>query len=254
MKKIIDFTVQENRSLTDTLFFLTLYAPILPEVAAGQFVNIKVEGSPETFLRRPISIFDADPANGLLYLLIKIAGKGTACLAALKKGDKLNILLPLGNTFTLPGKEERILLIGGGVGIAPLHFLAKTLRQKGGYPELLIGVRSCSEVVLRENLGMVATLHCTTEDGTFGEKGFPIAHSVLRETFDRIYCCGPEPMMKSVAEYAFQKRIACEVSLENTMACGIGACLCCVTETLEGNKCVCTEGPVFNIKALKWQN
>ncbi|MDR1756615.1 MAG: dihydroorotate dehydrogenase electron transfer subunit [Culturomica sp.] len=254
MKKIIDFTVRENRPLTDTLFFLTLYAPELPEVAAGQFVNIKVEGSPEIFLRRPISIFDADPAAGLLYLLIKIAGKGTARLAELKKGEKLNILLPLGNTFTLPGKEERILLVGGGVGIAPMHFLAKTLRQKGLHPELLIGVRSCSDVVLRENLEIVAPLHCTTEDGTFGEKGFPTAHSVWRKTFDRIYCCGPDPMMRAVADHAFRKGIACEVSLENTMACGIGACLCCVTETQEGHKCVCTEGPVFNTKALKWQN
>ena len=253
MKKIIDFTVRENRPLTDAMFLLTLHSSDLPEVGPGQFVNIKVDGSPETFLRRPISIFDADPANGLLYLLVKIAGKGTAKLSTLKKNEKLNIILPLGNTFTSP-KNERVLLIGGGVGIAPMHFLAKTLRQQGMNPEVLIGVRNCRDIVLQENFESVASLYCTTEDGSFGEKGYPTSHSVLKEKFDRIFCCGPDPMMQAVARYASAKNIECEVSLENMMACGIGACLCCVTDTQKGHKCVCTEGPVFNIKDLKWQN
>lgn len=233
------------------MFLLVLASPELPEIKPGQFVNIKVENSSSTFLRRPISVYDADPEKGLLYLLIKIAGAGTAKLAELRKDDKLNIILPLGNSFSLP-HSGRCLLIGGGVGIAPLFHLSKELNKLGIIPDLLIGVRSEKNIVLQENFGEFARLHYTTEDGSYGEKGYPTQHSLLKERFDRIFCCGPDPMMKAVARYAYNNNIDCEVSLENMMACGIGACLCCITDTPEGHKCVCTEGPVFNIKDLKW--
>ena len=109
------------------------------------------------------------------------------------------------------------------------------------------------EIILKEEYEKYATVYYTTEDGSYGEKGYPTQHSILTEQFDHIFCCGPEPMMKAVARYAYSKHIDCEVSLENTMACGIGACLCCVNDTKEGHKCVCTDGPVFNINDLKWQ-
>lgn len=253
MKKILDFTVKENRLLNASMFLLTLHSDELPELKPGQFVNVKVEDSPATFLRRPVSVHDTDPSQGLLYLLIKIAGAGTRRLSQLKPGEKLNIILPLGNSFSIP-ESGRCLLVGGGVGIAPLLHLAKEMKARGLSPVILIGVRSENDIVLKEAFGKYAELHYTTEDGSFGEKGYPTMHSVLQEKFDHIYCCGPEPMMKAVAGYAYSHNIDCEVSLENMMACGIGACLCCVTETREGHKCVCSSGPVFNIKDLKWQN
>lgn len=250
MKKIIDFTIQENRRLNQDNFLLVLHTENLPEIEAGQFVNVKVENSPETFLRRPISVHDVD--KGLLYLLIKIAGSGTEKLSELKAGEKLNVLLPLGNSFTIP-ETGRCLLVGGGVGIAPMLHLSKELSAKGLSPVLLIGTRSKKDIVLQDTFSKYAQVYYTTEDGSYGEQGYPTQHTILHEHFDHIFCCGPEPMMRAVARYAYSRNIDCEVSLENMMACGIGACLCCVTDTKEGNRCVCTEGPVFNIKDLKWQ-
>lgn len=252
MKKIIDFIVKENRPLNADNFLLVLHSTEMPAIQAGQFVNVKVEDSPSTFLRRPISVHDADPDQGVLYLLIKIAGQGTAKLSQLRTGDKLNIILPLGNWFTQP-QQGRCLLIGGGVGIAPLFHLAKELYTKGMKPVVLIGTRTIQDIILKEEFGKYATVYYTTEDGSYGEKGYPTQHPVLKEKFDHIFCCGPEPMMKAVAGYAYTHHIDCEVSLENMMACGIGACLCCVSDTKEGHKCVCTDGPVFNINDLKWQ-
>ncbi len=252
MKKILDLTVRENRRLNADSFLLVLFSPELPEIQAGQFVNVKVENSPSTFLRRPISVHNVEPEKGLLYLLIKIAGKGTEKLSQLACGEKLNVILPLGNQFTQP-EQGRCLLVGGGVGIAPLLHLSKELKNKGLSPVVLIGTRTAKDIILQEEYEKYATVYYTTEDGSFGEKGFPTQHSIWNESFDHIFCCGPEPMMKAVAQRAYSKHIDCEVSLENKMACGIGVCLCCVNDTREGHKCVCTDGPVFNINDLKWQ-
>lgn len=253
MKKIVEFTVAGNEALNSSMFLLTLHSDELPAISPGQFVNVKVDGSPATFLRRPISVHDVDTENKLLYLLIKKAGTGTRKLSALKAGEVLDVILPLGNTFSIP-ESGRCLLICGGVGIAPMLHLAKEMKGRGLQPVLLVGGRSKEDIVRKEVFERYAELHCTTEDGTFGEKGYPTQHSVLSQHFDHIFCCGPEVMMKAVAGYAYKNNIDCEVSLENMMACGIGACLCCVTETRKGHKCVCSEGPVFNIKDLKWQS
>lgn len=253
MKKIVEFTVVGNETLNSSMFLLTLHSDDLPLIRPGQFVNVKVEDSPATFLRRPISVHDVDTGKKLLYLLIKKAGTGTGKLSDLKEGEILNVILPLGNTFSIP-ESGQCLLIGGGVGIAPMLHLAKEMKGRGLHPVLLIGGRTREDIVRKEVFERYAELHCSTEDGTFGEKGYPTRHSVLSQHFDHIFCCGPEVMMKAVAGYAYERNIDCEVSLENTMACGIGACLCCVTETREGHKCVCSDGPVFNIKDLKWQS
>lgn len=252
MKKIIDFTVKEKRFLNDDTFLLILHSPDLPEIKAGQFVNIKLENSPSTFLRRPISVHDVQPEDNLLHLVVKIAGAGTAKLSSIRRGEKLNVILPLGNGFTQPDSGH-CLLAGGGVGIAPLLYLAKSLRAKRLETTVLIGIRSKKDIVLKEEFEKYATVYFTTEDGSYGEKGYPTSHPVLDGQFDHLFCCGPLPMMKAIARYAYSKGIHCEVSLENMMACGIGACLCCVSDTKQGYKCVCTEGPVFNINNLKWQ-
>lgn len=226
----------------------------LPQIKAGQFVEIKVEGSPSTFLRRPISVHFVDEGANELWLLIQLVGEGTRALAQLKKGDSLNVLFPLGNGFTEGKAEEKVLLIGGGVGIAPLLEYGKQLCETGAQPTFLLGGRSSRNLLQLNQFRQFGEVYVTTEDGSMGEKGFVTNHSVLKgQKFDRISCCGPKPMMMAVARFAKENGMVCEVSLENMMACGLGACLCCVEKTVEGNVCVCKEGPVFDISQLTWQ-
>ena len=257
MKKfILDLTVNSVEALSDkhVLIKLTDDKP-LPEMLPGQFVEVRVDNSPSTFLRRPISINNVDYDRNELWLLVAAVGDGTRQLQKLQKGDRLNCMLPLGNSFTMPtDSAQKVLLVGGGVGVAPLLYFGKRIKAMGGEPTFLLGARSAKDVLERELFEQVGRVFITTEDGSEGEKGFVTNHSVLaQEHFDRIYTCGPKPMMMAVARYAFKNDIECEVSLENKMACGVGACLCCVEKTVEGNKCVCKEGPVMNIKKLTWQ-
>ncbi len=257
MKKfILDLTVNSVEALSDkhVLIKLTDDKP-LPEMLPGQFVEVRVDNSPSTFLRRPISINNVDHDRNELWLLVAAVGDGTRQLQKLQKGDRLNCMLPLGNSFTMPtDSTQKVLLVGGGVGVAPLLYFGKRIKAMGGEPTFLLGARSAKDVLERELFEQVGRVFITTEDGSEGEKGFVTNHSVLaQEHFDRISTCGPKPMMMAVARYAFKNDIECEVSLENKMACGVGACLCCVEKTVEGNKCVCKEGPVMNIKKLTWQ-
>lgn len=257
MKKfILDLTVNSVEALSDkhVLIKLTDDKP-LPEMLPGQFVEVRVDNSPSTFLRRPISINNVDYDRNELWLLVAAVGDGTRQLQKLQKGDHLNCMLPLGNSFTMPtDSAQKVLLVGGGVGVAPLLYFGKRIKAMGGEPTFLLGAHSAKDVLERELFEQVGRVLITTEDGSEGEKGFVTNHSVLaQEHFDRISTCGPKPMMMAVARYAFKNDIECEVSLENKMACGVGACLCCVEKTVEGNKCVCKEGPVMNIKKLTWQ-
>lgn len=257
MKKyILDLTVNSVEALSDkhVLIKLTDDKP-LPEMLPGQFVEVRVDNTPYTFLRRPISINNVDYDHNELWLLVAAVGDGTRQLQKLQKGDRLNCVLPLGNSFTMPtDSTQKVLLVGGGVGVAPLLYFGKRIKAMGGEPTFLLGARSAKDVLERELFEHVGRVLITTEDGSEGEKGFVTNHSVLaQEHFDRISTCGPKPMMMAVARYAFKNDIECEVSLENKMACGVGACLCCVEKTVEGNKCVCKEGPVMNIKKLTWQ-
>lgn len=257
MKKyILDLTVNSVEALSDkhVLIKLTDDKP-LPEMLPGQFVEVRIDNTPSTFLRRPISINNVDYDHNELWLLVAAVGDGTRQLQKLQKGDRLNCVLPLGNSFTMPtDSTQKVLLVGGGVGVAPLLYFGKRIKAMGGEPTFLLGARSAKDVLERELFEQVGRVFITTEDGSEGEKGFVTNHSVLaQEHFDRISTCGPKPMMMAVARYAFKNDIECEVSLENKMACGVGACLCCVEKTVEGNKCVCKEGPVMNIKKLTWQ-
>jgi dihydroorotate dehydrogenase electron transfer subunit len=174
-------------------------------------------------------------------------------LAALNAGDTLNCVLPLGNGFTMPSeKNEKILLVGGGVGVAPLLYMGAEMKRMGCEPTFLLGARKASDLLMLDLFRQYGRVFVTTEDGSEGEKGFVTNHSVLNEKFDRISTCGPKPMMVAVAKYAAKANVDCEASLENMMACGVGACLCCVEKTTEGHLCVCKEGPVFNINRLLW--
>lgn len=255
-KQILDFTVISNDSLTTQYYLLKIHSPLLlPPILPGQFVEIRVDHAPDVFLRRPISIHFIDYVKNVMWLLIQRIGKGTEKLHELKPGDTLNLIVPLGNSFTLTPTltHGKAVLIGGGVGIAPLLFLGSELSSKGIQCDFLLGAKSKENLLQLDEFARYGNVFTTTEDGTHGEKGYVTTHSMLtNNAFDIIYSCGPTPMMKAVAKFASKSDIMCEVSLENTMACGFGACLCCVTDSIDGHVCVCTDGPVFNINKLKW--
>lgn len=258
MKKLIqDFRIIGNRRLNEEYFVLLITPDLpLPELLPGQFAEVRVDGSPGTFLRRPVSIYDIDSLNNTLSLLIQVVGAGTKALSQLAENDKLNLIYPLGNTFNTQ-HVERPLLIGGGAGVAPLLFLGHHLRDIGKNPLFLLGFRSEELLVDLSDFRKYGEVYLTTDDGSAGEKGVVLDHSILAIEpfgFDTLFTCGPEIMMKAVAEFATRKGIKCQASLENTMACGFGACLCCTQKTTRGNLCVCTEGPVFDTKEILWQS
>jgi len=248
-------TVVNNFRLNSRHFVIDLHAPApLPNILPGQFAQVLVGDSPSTFLRRPFSIHSVDYGNNTFRLLIQIKGEGTRHLSKLKPGDPLDVIYPLGNAFSLPLTKD-VLLVGGGCGVAPLLFLSQFLNQNNVRPTILVGFRTKEEVSEIEAYSKYGNVLITTDDGTEGEKGLVVDHSIFQKErlpFKKIYCCGPDAMMKAVAKIARMHRIDCEVSLENTMACGFGVCLCCITSTDKGNERVCVEGPVFNESRLRW--
>ena len=253
MKEIHDFTIIGRQQLGDQYFRLVIEhgGQMLP-VAPGQFVEVLVEGSREVMLRRPISVHDVDAARGTLSLLVQIVGHGTRRLAELKEGDRLNLVYPLGHGFTTDlTPRTSALLVGGGAGIAPLLCLAKCLKAKEVQCTVLLGGRTSALIPVRDEFAPYGELCIATDDGSLGHKGLVVVHPAFAKTYDMIYTCGPTPMMKAVARSAAERGIRCEVSLENMMACGVCACLCCVTDTDQGHRCVCKEGPVFDISTMK---
>lgn len=255
MTKRIDYLkVIENKPLKKDFFIIELESNVkLPEMKPGHFVQALVEGSKETFLRRPLSVHDVDYDRNLIKLLVQVVGKGTESLSRLKKGNSLNLIFPLGNSFTLPEKGSRTLMVGGGCGIAPLLFLGRYLKEHSIIPDILLGFRNQDRILEYNDYESVGNVFLTTEDGSAGEKGFVTDHSLLSKArYDKVYCCGPEMMMKAMARWCKKINADCEVSLENLMGCGIGVCLCCVVDTVKGHLCTCTDGPVFNTKELKW--
>lgn len=257
MKEVCDFKIVDKKEISSGYVRLVLRkvdGSDLPEIKPGQFVNVAVPDSPSVFLRRPISINRVSDDRKDLHLLIRVAGEGTRKLCGLKEGDILNLVLPLGNGFTMSGvKGKRVLLIGGGVGVAPLLYYGECLVKAGAQVTFLLGARTVSDLLLREDFEAVAHCHYTTEDGSCGLQGFVTASPLTdSDSFDIWAVCGPLPMMKVVAAKSRNHRTQCFVSLENTMACGVGACLCCVEKTKSGNECVCTRGPIFEINELEW--
>ena len=190
-----------------------------------RLLMVKVEKSPNTFLRRPISIHNFDAETNELWLLVARIGDCTRQMGELHVGDTLNCVLPLGNGFTMPDTaDKRLLLVGGGVGVAPLLYFGAEIKKMGGRPSFLLGARTKTDLLQLELFEALGDVYVTTEDGSYGERGFVTNHSVLQTThFDQISCCGPKPMMKAVAAYATKHDVSCEVSLENMMACGLGA-------------------------------
>lgn len=255
-KFVVDFKVVENKALNSTNFLIKIKSDSsLPAIKPGQFVNVEIKDSGEIFLRRPFSIFEVDYKQNTLSMIIKILGRGSKKLTGIKVGDSLSLVYPLGKSFTYPDKNDRVLLVGGGSGIAPMLFLAKESGLPVENVDILLGARTQEDHVDVNEYSKYANLHYASEDGSLGERGFVTQHSVFTnnlKAYDKIYACGPDGMMRAVAKEAKAAGVFCEVSLENLMACGFGVCLCCIEPTNKGNQCVCTEGPVFNINELKW--
>lgn len=253
MKKlVVTGRILVNEAINANVKRMVIEAPQIAKLAQpGQFVHVKKTDS-VNFLRRPFSIADADNENGTITLIYRIVGKGTAEYAKMSVGEEFSILGPIGNGFEL--KSGRPLLIGGGVGIAPLIYLSRKLKNEK--PILLIGGKNKDEVFWEKYLQEFADkIYITTDDGSVGFKGFTIQllPQILAENkIEHIYTCGPNIMMEGVAKLAHEKNIDCQVSLEKRMACGIGVCLGCTFEgrLTQKRRKVCTEGPVFPSKEV----
>jgi len=258
MKIVADHKVINVKYFTEDQYVIQLRSPVeIPEIKPGNFAEIHVENTPDVFLRRPFSILDVDYKNRLISFYVKVIGKGTQFIGKYREGEKINLIYPLGNSYSILPSYKKVLMVGGGSGIAPFILLGRELKKQGIHSVMLIGGRSKKDIVLTEEFGRNSDVLITTEDGTWGEKGLVTQHSIFKSqlnTFDKVYTCGPDPMMKAVASLSSREGVKCEVSLENTMACGFGICLCCITPTQEGNKRVCLEGPVFNSNYLTWQD
>ena len=242
MKQSI-FTVKENTPLTKDVMKMVLEGDTSAITASGQFVNILLEGK---FLRRPISVCDYDDST--LTIIYKVVGKGTAQMKDMVPGTELDILTGLGNGYDLSCAGENPVLLGGGVGVPPMYNLAKNLIAMGKTVTVILGFNTASEVFYEEQfkaLGCSVTV--TTVDGSYGTKGF--VTDALPQSYTHFYTCGPEPMLKAVYRAT---NISGQMSFEERMGCGFGACMGCSCKTLTGYKRICKEGPVMRKEEIAW--
>ena len=242
MKQSI-FTILSNTALTDSVYKMVLSGDTSAITNCGQFVNIQLEGK---FLRRPISVCDYDAET--LTIVYKVVGKGTEQMAAMAAGTKLDILTGLGNGYDLSLAGDHPVLLGGGVGVPPMYNLAKKLRSLGKTVSVILGFNTAGEIFYEEEfkaLGCDVTV--TTVDGSYGTRGF--VTDALPENYTYFYTCGPEPMLKAV--YRATKTSG-EMSFEERMGCGFGACMGCSCKTLTGYKRICKEGPVMKKEEILW--
>lgn len=245
-------TILENRKVNDKYYKLTFRSkPLSRQALPGQFLNIQIQPLQDFFLRRPFSYYRIE--GDRIHVLYEILGKGTAMLAAKKKGARLQVLGPLGKTFTAKAGKKKKILVAGGVGVPPLIFLAEK------YPAdyLLIGSKSKAEVMPRRELAKVrAEIQYATNDGSYGAKGYVTV--LLQKLIQRfkseelfIQTCGPTVMMQAVMQLARKAGIEGEASLDKEMACGLGVCLGCMVKTPAGWVPSCTQGPVFNFRDIE---
>ena len=242
MKQSI-FTLLSNTALTDSVYKMVLEGDTSAITASGQFVNIQLTGK---FLRRPISVCDYDERR--LTIIYKVVGKGTAQMSAMAPGESLDILTGLGNGYDLELAGDAPLLIGGGVGVPPMYNLAKKLTAMGKTVHVILGFNTGSEIFYEEEfkaLGCAVTV--TTVDGSYGVKGF--VTGALPESYTHFYTCGPEPMLKAVYKATTTSG---QMSFEERMGCGFGACMGCSCKTLTGYKRICKEGPVMKNEEILW--
>ncbi len=249
--------IENKEILKDDIIKFTLDAPSIVEKSRqGQFIEIRVTEGTDPFLRRPISIHNINKEEGTLDIIFQLRGKGTNMMSKLEVGDSLDIIAPLGNGTFNHEKSNKLGIIGGGIGIFPLYELAKNAIKDNKEVRTYLGFRNKDLVILEADFKSVSTdLIISTDDGSYGREGFAISfleEDVRSGNIDSIYACGPLPMLKAVKDVANKYNIACQISLEEKMACGMGLCLGCavkVASSTEDNPeyvHVCKAGPVFD--------
>ena len=251
--------ILKNKQIAKDIFEMVLEVPQIAKAAKpGQFVNLRLSGKLDPLLRRPISLHDADPRKGTITMLYLIVGEGTAMMKDMECGSTIDVLGPLGNGWTCSFEGSYAVLIGGGIGIAPLYPLARELAKSGKKVELIVGAKNkdyLTDVRPYEDLG--ATVTITTDDGTAGIKGFvttALANSIKSNKCDFVYACGPVPMLRFVEKIALENKVPGQVSTESHMGCGLGVCLLCPSKMKAGGyKRTCTDGPVFAIGELDYE-
>ena len=243
MKQAI-FEIKDNKNIARDVFKIELCGDTSGITAPGQFVNIKLDGF---YLRRPLSVCDA--ADGTLTLIYKTVGRGTRYLSTLKAGEKLDILTGLGNGYDTSKSGSSPLLIGGGVGVPPLYLLAKKLVSQGKTPAAVLGFGSADDMFLKDELEALGVkVYITTIDGSYGEKGI-VTDIIKRLDYSYFYACGPEAMLRALCE---NTKTSGQLSFEERMGCGFGACMGCSCMTLTGAKRICKEGPVLEKEEIIW--
>lgn len=243
MKQSI-FEIKSNVKVAENVYKMELFGDVSEIKNSGQFVNILIDG---LYLRRPISVCDVN--ENVLTIIYKVVGKGTKILSELSSG-KLDILTGLGNGYNLNFDGENVLLIGGGVGVPPLYYLAKKLIKKGKKVTAILGFNTQNEVFLKEDFERLGvTVFITTVDGSQGIKGF-VTDALKNVDYSYFFTCGPEPMLKAVYNATTTSG---QFSFEERMGCGFGACMGCSCKTLYGNKRICKDGPVLVKEEIIWE-
>ncbi|MEG3029109.1 MAG: dihydroorotate dehydrogenase electron transfer subunit [Oscillospiraceae bacterium] len=239
------YTIAENKEIARDVFLMILEGDTSFITAPGQFINIEVEGF---YLRRPISICDWDKET--ITIIYKVVGKGTQKMSQMVFGEKLDILTGLGNGFTIAQDSKRPLVIGGGVGTPPMYALTKQLLKCGKKPTVILGFSTAAEVFYEEEFSRLGCeVYVATNDGTYGEKGYVTDIIKTLEDYDYFYTCGPEPMLKAIAQ---STNTSGQLSFEERMGCGFGGCMGCSCKTITGNKRICTEGPILVKEDVLW--
>ncbi len=243
MKQVL-FKIKENLPLTENVYKMVLVGDTGDITRPGQFVNIKLDGF---FLRRPISVCDVNGDE--LTIIYKVVGKGTETMKNMACGE-LDVLTGLGNGYELSESGDKPLLIGGGVGVPPMYLLARKLISEGKSVSVILGFNTKSEIFYeREFKTLGADVYVTTVDGSYGTKGF-VTDAMRDIEYTYFYTCGPEPMLKAVCGASSSSG---QLSFEERMGCGFGACMGCSCKTLTGNKRICKDGPVLRKEEILWQ-
>ena len=238
------FQIVSNDALTDSVYKMILSGDTSAITASGQFVNIQLTGK---FLRRPFSVCDYDEST--LTIIYKVVGAGTEQMSAMKPGEMLDILTGLGNGYDLNLAGDRPVLLGGGVGVPPMYNLAKKLIAMGKEVSVILGFNTASEIFYEQEFkALGCKTYVTTVDGSYGKKGF--VTDALPENYTYFYTCGPEPMLKAVYRATTTSG---QMSFEERMGCGFGACMGCSCKTLTGYKRICKDGPVMKKEEILWQ-
>ena len=255
--------VLANENIAAGVFVMEITAPLIcSEAKPGQFVHIRVVDSPIQLLRMPFGVYDCNPEIGSIEICYQVLGEGTKQLSSLSIGDKVDVVGPIGNGWTMPAEAKHALIIAGGLGAAPMNLLARELCGRGTKADVVLGGPTSERLVCRERLLKSAQesggqLLVSTDDGSEGLHGFctQISDRLLDEEgadYDYVCICGPGPMERNAVKVPMHKGIYTEASFEKLMACGVGACLSCIVETTEGRRRCCVDGPVFDVRKVVW--